>query len=1533
MTTKIADKALEYLPEGGVLIDVGANTGMFSELVLSKRRCIAYLFEPVTEYYSYTLEKFRMSPSITVENIALSDENGHFPLWIDCANLGWNTMEGSKQTPGMREILVKAVTFDQYASEHGIANIDVLKIDVEGAEYRVLTGMKQTLAKLKKKPVILCEFGWGPKGHPAWDKEVEIFEWLFQNGYQRFDYNVPGTSDVVILPLQHNSVTTITSPIENVRITVGIPTRNRLQPLLDLILSITRQTYRNFELIISDDGDRYDIPKAIRRAFPTIEFRYLKGPGVNLPSNRQNIIDNSRTELVLTCDDDHYMREDCIEHLVSAMLTSDSTGIVSAIWPREDANSIDYELVKHLTEFRLDLSDIDSTSHFWWKNGYKAFDVFHSPPRMLESEFAGGGCVLYRKSAIQVAGGFPDYYSTVSFREDTDMSHRIYLKGYRILIEPRAIAHHHWVPDGGCRDEKEVDRLRKEDGELFLLKLDEWRRNKKCLSSVMAGEIPVRILAFYDEEGWAWWHRSHNIKKNMGKGVDFNIMKLWEPFDHNDYDFIFIYDDNLLAAIPDVPRHKIIVGCSCPRYLERASVTVEKEGCAALIVNNYHSYRMIRNRVKTFCCQNGVDTDMFRPPYHKPSRLTACWVGNSKSVGNKGLNLIREACAMTGIELLVLDLAEKRDHSEIWPQERVRDEIYHKASFYICASEFEGTPNPALEAMACGLPVISTPVGNLPEIIIDGYNGYIVERSATAIGAAIDQLKNCNIHLLGRNARETVESGWSWRYQSKKYEHAFQELLCAVVNKPVDSICWIRTDSIGDNVLASAMLPCLRNHFKDAEITVVCQEHIAELYESCPYINKVITFNKKKAYGDKAYRIEIIENIRATKPDLTLNSVFSREPLTDVFSLFNDSPQKVAFAGDKANGMPDAFRSTTDPLYTRIIPNNGSYKLELERHRDYVRAVLGAECEKLEPIIWTTDQDRLFAERFFNENNLDPTRTIAMFAGALVSIRTYDKYGLAIKQLCKEAGFAIVALGGESDVSINQQNLDEIDAIKKINLCGKTTIRESAEIIRKCRIAVGAETSLAHIACAVGTPNVILLGGGHFGRFMPYSRLTSAVSLPLECFGCDWVCPYERPYCIKDLSPDILAEAFRQTLEITSDKPRVFLQPRTFWRKDEMAPSWLITSKCFSGLTADIISSEQPFRKTTGKHQMPAHFDCATKDKYDITVIVSSYSSEEFIRECLEDLENQTIADEMEIIVVDAASPQNERAVVAEFQNRYDNITYIRTNERIGVYAAWNMAIRIARGKYITPFSTNDRLRVDAYEIMKRALDRNPDVMLVYGDTYLTQIPHETFERHTLSGAFQWPEYSFDDLLKTCLVGPHPMWRRSVHKEIGYFDEKYIAIGDQEFWLRMGEKFRLLHIPEFTGLYWNSEDGLSNKREITDPEISEIRSIYQQRHRNRTEQETVETTRHKARETAAIDSKNSPITSHTITADDDNILNDSIIGYLNILERNQNDIKALHNLGRLCAASGRISEARVFYNRLISLAPWNEEAARELKRL
>jgi glycosyltransferase involved in cell wall biosynthesis len=236
---------------------------------------------------------------------------------------------------------------------------------------------------------------------------------------------------------------------------------------------------------------------------------------------------------------------------------------------------------------------------------------------------------------------------------------------------------------------------------------------------------------------------------------------------------------------------------------------------------------------------------------------------------------------------------------------------------------------------------------------------------------------------------------------------------------------------------------------------------------------------------------------------------------------------------------------------------------------------------------------------------------------------------------------------------------------------------------------------------------------------------------------------------------------------------------------------------------------------------------------YDVSVIVSTYNSAAFIDECLHDLVHQSIAQRSEIIVIDAASPQDERSIVVDYQQRYPQIRYLRTPQRIGIYEAWNIASVLARGTFITPFSTNDRLSPTAHERLLRTLVDHPQVMLAYGDTHLTQKPHERFDAftptHYFGGAFRWPEYDFCQLLTSCLVGPNPMWRAAVHEHIGYFDERYVAIGDQDFFLRVGERFALKHLAEYTGLYWLTEEGLSVSGPTPRAEISRAHFKYQRR--------------------------------------------------------------------------------------------------------
>ncbi len=245
-------------------------------------------------------------------------------------------------------------------------------------------------------------------------------------------------------------------------------------------------------------------------------------------------------------------------------------------------------------------------------------------------------------------------------------------------------------------------------------------------------------------------------------------------------------------------------------------------------------------------------------------------------------------------------------------------------------------------------------------------------------------------------------------------------------------------------------------------------------------------------------------------------------------------------------------------------------------------------------------------------------------------------------------------------------------------------------------------------------------------------------------------------------------------------------------------------------------------------HARPAAAGAAARKTPLVSAIVSTYKSLRFIRQCLEDLERQTIADQLEIIVVDSHSPQDERAIVEEFQQRFANIVYIRTQERETVYGAWNRGVRAARGKYVTNANTDDRHRIDAFEILSRTLEEHPDVTLAYADCLITTVENETLETTQATRRFQWLEFNAKELyVRGCFCGPQPMWRRDAHQEHGYFDAAMVSAGDYEFWLRLAQTRKFLHVPEVLGLYLESPTSVEHaNRDAGAKEVQLARDRY-----------------------------------------------------------------------------------------------------------
>jgi glycosyltransferase involved in cell wall biosynthesis len=214
------------------------------------------------------------------------------------------------------------------------------------------------------------------------------------------------------------------------------------------------------------------------------------------------------------------------------------------------------------------------------------------------------------------------------------------------------------------------------------------------------------------------------------------------------------------------------------------------------------TYGPIRPRVEVI--PNGVDLDRFRPPTadERLAARTELKLGTEERVAvfvghefsRKGLSFaIGGLPHAPSVLLLVLggnDDIIAQAHAEakelgvgdrvlfLGPR-RSLVPLLHAADFFVLPSAYEANALVVLEALAAGLPVIATPVGFAPEVVVDGVNGFLVERDGRAVGERMQQLATIEDEAFaewGRRARESVER-YGWRGIAERYLELAEDLV------------------------------------------------------------------------------------------------------------------------------------------------------------------------------------------------------------------------------------------------------------------------------------------------------------------------------------------------------------------------------------------------------------------------------------------------------------------------------------------------------------------------------------------------------------------------------------------------------------------------------------------------------------------------------------------------------------------------------------------------------------------------------------
>jgi len=181
------------LRPGDTFIDVGANIGYLSayarELVGPKGA--VHSFEPVPAYGDALANAVRSAgvANVRVVGQALGDREGTVPIKISGKeNIGWNTIVPGlmKERAGIQTLEVPVTTLARYLDDHDIADVRLIKIDVEGAELLVLRGLAPWLAQGRRPQIVteLCPEACTLLG----SSPGEIFALMEQFGYRAYSF-------------------------------------------------------------------------------------------------------------------------------------------------------------------------------------------------------------------------------------------------------------------------------------------------------------------------------------------------------------------------------------------------------------------------------------------------------------------------------------------------------------------------------------------------------------------------------------------------------------------------------------------------------------------------------------------------------------------------------------------------------------------------------------------------------------------------------------------------------------------------------------------------------------------------------------------------------------------------------------------------------------------------------------------------------------------------------------------------------------------------------------------------------------------------------------------------------------------------------------------------------------------------------------------------------------------------------------------------------------------------------------------------
>ena len=198
-----------------------------------------------------------------------------------------------------------------------------------------------------------------------------------------------------------------------------------------------------------------------------------------------------------------------------------------------------------------------------------------------------------------------------------------------------------------------------------------------------------------------------------------------------------------------------------------------------------------------------------------------------------------------------------------------------------------------------------------------------------------------------------------------------------------------------------------------------------------------------------------------------------------------------------------------------------------------------------------------------------------------------------------------------------------------------------------------------------------------------------------------------------------------------------------------------------------------------------------------ITVVMSVYNGQRFLREAIESIRQQTCRD-FEFLIVDDGSTDGSRDIVRSYADA--RIRLIENPGNLGLTRSLNRALAVARGQYIARQDADDISEPDRLEQQIDHLDRHPHVALL-GTSFtlidpngsiVTQVPLPVDDAD-----LRW------EMFFSCpFVHSSVMWRHAlIRDQVGAYNENFTYAQDNELWFRIASRFAVANLGAFLVRY------------------------------------------------------------------------------------------------------------------------------------